>query len=266
MNAPLSIYDGVVVHRRLRPKEHLLRYKVFSLLIDLDRLTDISKSTRLLRVNKFGLLSFHERDHGDGRKQGLRVWVTERLVEAGIEEAASLTVEALCYPRIFGYVFNPLTVYFCKNIDGETVATLYQVNNTMGERHTYVIPLSQPTRHRYRQQCDKAMYVSPFTPMECAYEFNMVAPGDSVVVGIRQSDSEGPLLNASFVGARKPADDRALFQSWLRHPLMTAKVILGIHWEAFRLWQKRVPFFRHEKQRLGSVSVVTSAPREVGAD
>ncbi len=266
MRASTGIYTGVVVHRRLRPKSHFLRYNVFTLLLDLDRLDAVSRDAELLAINRFGLVSFLERDHGDGSRTGLRQWVDERLCEAGVSNPSQLSVRVLCYPRILGFVFNPLSVYFCETQDNEVVAILYEVNNTMGERHTYVIPVTGDTTPPLRQSCDKAMYVSPFTPMQGAYSFRVVPPKESVVVGIQQSDAEGPLLNASFTGSWEPLSNRTLRTALIRHPLMTLKVIAGIHVEAFKLWRKGIPFFKHEPQKRGGVSIVAPAVTKAGAD
>ncbi|MBO6519805.1 MAG: DUF1365 domain-containing protein [Rhodospirillales bacterium] len=251
--APGAIYTGHVVHRRLRPKRHLLNYRVFSLLLDLDRLDEVEATQSVLRINRWGVLSFHERDHGNGQGR-LRSWVDARLREAGYDPAL-LRVRVLAYPRILGYVFNPLTVYFCDDEDGATRIIMYQVNNTFGERHTYVVPAA-PGPLPIRQSCDKAMYVSPFTPMDCRYDFSVVPPSDGIAVSIHQSDSDGPLLNASFAGRRERLTSGRLCAAIVRHPLMTLKVIAGIHYEAFRLWRKGVPYFSHEPQKRGEVSVI----------
>lgn len=250
-----EIYSGLVVHRRVRPKAHLLRYRVFTLLLDLDRLDEIGKGLKSLAINRPGLLSFRESDHGDGRARGLRQWVDARLAEAGVA-AHGLRVRVLCYPRILGYVFNPLTVYFCSRADETLAAVLYQVNNTMGERHTYVIPVSAGDTPPFRQRCDKAMYVSPFTPMQSSYAFTTVPPDGDVCIVIKQGDADGLLLTASFAGQAAPLSDATLIRAVLRHPLMTLKIIAGIHLEAFRLWRKGVPVFRHQPQPGGEVSIV----------
>lgn len=250
---PSAIYAGKVLHRRLKPKAHLLSYRVFSLLLDLDRLDDIERQQSVLKINRFGMLSFLEADHGDG-SGNLRRWIDDRLTEAGFNPLF-LRVRVLCYPRILGYVFNPLTVYFCEDSAGRTRVILYQVNNTFGERHTYVVPVSD-TDAPIRQTCDKAMYVSPFTPMDCRYDFAVVPPGKDIGVTIRQSDDEGPILNASFTGTYKPLTTGNLVAAIVRHPLMTLKVIAGIHYEAFHLWRKGVPYFSHTPQQRGEVSIV----------
>jgi DUF1365 family protein len=254
--AALTIFEGTVLHRRLRPTGHMLRYRVFNFLIDLARLDEADGYSRLFRVNKRGVLSFLEKDHGDGRARGLRGWVVEQLEQAGIANSDQLVIQALCYPRMFGYVFNPITVYFCSDSLGNQKAFIYEVNNTMGERHCYVIPVEEGQQAPFRQECQKAMYVSPFTPMECGYHFRILPPTDCVTVGIHQVDKDGPLLNASFTGAAIPATAKSISQTLLRHPMMTLKIIAGIHFEAFRLWRKGVPFFRHTPQVRGEISIV----------
>lgn len=256
-----AIYSGAVVHRRLKPKGHLLKYSVFSLLIDLDELEKISGDPGMLKINKFGYLSFHERDHGDGRQTGLKSWVGDQLRMIGINPEP-VTIKVLCYPRFLGYVFNPLTVFFCEDPAGETVAILYQVKNTMGETHTYVMPIEANSRIPFRHGCDKAMYVSPFTPMSSSYAFSIIPPGDSICVSIQQSDDGGPILNASFTGQHEPLTAQTLRRAVLRHPLMTIKVIAGIHLEAFKLWRKGVPFFRHTPQQHGTVSIIANQSEE----
>lgn len=256
-----AIYNGTVVHRRLKPKGHLLKYQVFSLLLDLDALKSIDGDKVPLAINRFGFLSFYESDHGDGRKSGLKNWSLEQLSKAGMA-TNDIRVRVLCYPRFFGYVFNPLTVFFCEDRNGETQAILYQVKNTMGESHTYIIPIEPGAVSPLKHGCDKAMYVSPFTPMESSYAFNIVPPGDDICVSIQQSDANGPLLNASFIGKRAVFNRANLRRAILRHPLMTIKVIAGIHLEALKLWRKGVPFFRHTPQPGADTSIVNSTTKE----
>lgn len=236
-----ALYIGIVAHRRLRPKAHKLRYRVFSLLLDLDELPGLK--LRWLGVNRPGLLSFREADHGDGGP--LRPWVAARLAEAGIVAAGP--VRLLCYPRMLGYVFNPLTVYFCHHGDGRLAAIIYEVHNTHGERHAYVLPGGVGT---VRHSCCKAFFVSPFMPMDCVYHFTINPPGETVSVGIVESDEEGTLLTASFAGERENLTDAALLRAVLAHPLMTLKVTLAIHWEAVRLLLKGLRVYRHTPKAL----------------
>lgn len=237
-----ALYAGKVVHARLRPKRHKLTYRVFSLLLDLDEIGVLADRLRLFGHNKGGIFSFHDKDHGTG-DGNLRGWVTEQLRAADILLMAP-KITMLCYPRILGYVFNPLTVYFCT--DGEELrAILYEVHNTFGERRTYVIRVS-PGANVIEQSCAKELYVSPFVPMDCVYQFHIEPPGEKVTIRIDETDPQGMLLRAVFTGERKPLTDGALLKALFAYPLMTLKVTAAIHWEAMKLWAKGVPIFRHK--------------------
>lgn len=240
-----AIYEGPVVHERLRPRRHRLSYRVFSLLLDLDELTALDNTHKVFGFNRWSLLSFWNRDHGDGSGKPLRPWIEGQLMEAGLHPDGG-PIRVLCYPRILGYAFNPLTVYYCYGRDGTPTAILYEVGNTFGERHTYVIPVEDATRPVIRQSCDKAFYVSPFLPMECSYHFRMVVPGSSAIIAIRQEDEDGLVFAASFNGHRSEFSTETLLRALARYPSMIFKIIAGIHWEAFRLWLKRLPIYRHQ--------------------
>lgn len=254
MSAQSAIFCGDVWHARTRPRRHRLHYRVFSLLLDFDELPGMNSSLLLLGYNRPALFSFWDADHGDGSAGGLRAWVEMQLDKAGCLEAG-MGIRVLCYPRILGYVFNPLTVYFCHASDGALRAILYEVCNTFGERHTYIIAVDKGATGPVRQGCAKELYVSPFMPMACFYQFHIEPPGDKVLVRIDESDSEGPVLTASFSGHRVALSDRALLRALLRYPLMTLKVTAGIHWEALRIWWKGIPVHRH---RAASDKVATT--------
>jgi DUF1365 family protein len=238
-----AIFTGTVFHRRLRPRSHSLRYSVFSLLIDLDEIPSLSRRLKLLRFNRGGVLSFRESDHGSRGEISLRDWVERRLEANGISLKGG-RIAVLAYPRMFGYVFNPLSVFFCYATDNSLAAILYEVANTYGERHSYVIAV-EGTNGRVDQSTDKAFYVSPFLPMEGQYRFQIEPPGDRVGVSVNLHDGEGLLLAASFVGDRKPLTDARLLALLFRYPLMTLKVMGAIHWEALKLWRKGIRFRPH---------------------
>ena len=241
-----ALYIGDVVHRRYRPKEHKLRYKVFSLLIDADELPALDRRLRLFGHNRRAVISFWDKDHGSGEPGRLREWVETQLSDAGVDHP-DVRIRVLCYPRLFGYVFNPLTVYFCEARDGTLLAILYEVCNTFHERHTYVIKVGGKTRGVVRHSCGKALYVSPFMPMNCSYHFTTRRPDARVAIAIRETDGDGPLLSASFAGTRRVLSDANLLRAVAGFPLMTLKVTAAIHWEALRLWLKGVPVHRHIK-------------------
>lgn len=233
-----AIYTGLVAHRRLRPKVHSLRYRVFCLLLDLDELPDLS--LRWLGVERPGLLSFRAGDHGDGGP--LRPWVERQMQGAGLVADGAITM--LCYPRMLGYVFNPLTVYFCHDRNGRLAGIVYEVHNTHGERHAYVLPVTGDADGVVRHSCAKDFFVSPFMPMDCLYHFSITPPGPRVGVAIHEDDEEGLLLTASFSGVRQSLSDANLMRAALAHPLMTLKVTAGIHWEAIKLLAKGVRMHR----------------------
>lgn len=259
-----ALYAGHVVHARHRPHAHKMRYRVFSLLLDLDELPLLDKGLRLFGYNRRALMSFHDKDHGIGETGGLKAWVAGHLANADIAMTQDrLRVEMLCYPRMFGYVFNPLTVYFCRDRENEDrlVAILYEVCNTFHERHTYIIPAEGGQDGTVHHSCAKEMYVSPFVPMECTYEFRIQPPADKVLVAINERDGQGDLLFASFAGKRSALGGNALMKALLSYPLMTLKIMGAIHFEALRLWAKGNPIYRHKAahNRIASSVSVTNA-------
>jgi DUF1365 family protein len=253
-----AIYTGRVIHTRLRPKRHRLSYRVFSLLLDLDEIETLRSG--VLGIERPGLLGFRARDHGDGVTP-LRDWARRLVADAGIEWDGA-RIELLCYPRMFGFVFNPLTVWFCRDRAGELRAILYEVHNTHRERHTYVLP-AQLVGGEVRHAAAKRFFVSPFMPPECRYHFRIVPAADEVVLSIHEHDSQGPLLAASFTGVRQPLDDRALLGLLFSYPLMTLKVVAGIHWEALKLLAKGFRIFDH---KAAARRVAHSAPDPVAAE
>lgn len=234
-----ALYTGKVVHQRLKPRRHRLSYSMFFLLLDLDEIEVLSRRLRLLSHNRFNLFGFFDRDHGDGSDASLKAYVERQLDIAGIETGGP--IQLLSMPRMLGYAFNPLSIYFCHNRKGDSTAILYEVNNTFGERHTYIIPISDAQEGTVRQRCDKRLYVSPFMAMGMNYRFRIGLPGSNVAVHITGSDDHGPLIVASFSGGRRALTDAALLRAFFSYPLLTLKVIAGIHWEALLIWAKGVP-------------------------
>lgn len=237
-----GLYVGTVMHNRVKPVRHRLSYRVFSLLVDLDELPRMDRELRLFAHNRFGLIGFRDRDFGPLGESGvaLKAWAGAQLAAAGIEVGGP--VRLLCFPRVLGFVFNPLCVWFCHRPDGTLAAIIHEVSNTFGQRHAYLIPAERGADGLVRQSCDKRFYVSPFMDMETAYHFRIRPPsgeqGEPLAVAIRQTDAAGPVLHASLALRRVELTDGAILRAWARHPLMTAKVVAGIHWEALHLWRK----------------------------
>jgi DUF1365 family protein len=255
--AAASLYVGPVMHARLKPKPHRFTYDVFSLLIDLDRLNEASRLSRFFSVGRFNLVSFFERDHGT-RDGPLADQARRTLLRAGLDLSGG-RILLLCYPRILGYVFNPIATYWCYGADGDLKAVVYEVTNTFRERHAYVAPVrdGELTASGLRQARDKLMYVSPFLGMGMRYAFRMRPPGASVRLRILESDAEGPILSATFAGERCALTGRALLGLCARMPLLTLKIMGAIHFEAARLWLKGF--------RLADHPPAPSAPSSVDA-
>ena len=233
------LYAGRVMHKRLRPFAHRFTYRVFSLFVALDELPRIDRRLRLFSHNRWNVFSFRDRDHGPRDGSPLRPWIERHLADAGIDLAGG-PVRLLCFPRVLGYVFNPLSIWFCYHADGRLRAVLYEVSNTFGQWHSYLLPVDTGRGHGEPivQSCDKRLYVSPFIGMTSQYQFRLAEPDERLAISIRQWVPEGEQLIASQHGRRVRLSDRALLRLFVAYPMMTLKVIAGIHWEALQLWRK----------------------------
>ena len=250
MSAPPSLFVGAVVHRRLRPRRHRLRYRAFWLLIDVDKIDALSARLRLFSRNRFNLFSIDDRDHGDGSGRPLRDQADAELRAAGVDLDGG-TIHLLSMPRVLGHVFNPLSVFFCYNREGRLAALLYEVHNTFGERHVYALPVSASHAGALAQRCPKRFYVSPFLPMDLTYVFRVYPPDDDIRIAVAAHDERGPLLMAALSGKRRRLTDAALAQLFLSIPLLTLKVVLAIHWQALTIWLKGVPV--HSRRAVQSI-------------
>jgi uncharacterized protein len=253
-----AIYAGQVVHKRLVPRQHGFTYRVFALALNVDEISGIAGSLRLFGHNRRRLVSFHDEDYGRGDSVGVAEHIRSVLAAAGLQTASERVV-LLCYPRLFGFVFNPLSVYFCHDGSDQLRAVVYEVSNTFRERTSYVIPVEPTCSGIVHQVCAKEMYVSPFTPRAAQYSFHVSPPRDDVVVGITLRDGTGPVLKTHFRGDRMPLTDRTLAGMVARHPLMTAKVVGAIHFEAARLWLKGVPLVKRHASGRHTISVIDPA-------
>ena len=233
-----ALYAGHVAHRRVRPRAHALRYRLFSLLLDLDEIDAVAARLRLFSRNRFNLFSFHDRDHAGGTPEPLRAQVERHLREAGLPTGGAIRL--LTMPRILGFAFNPLSVYFCHAGDGRLAAILYEVNNTFGERHSYLLPAETGADGTVRQACAKTFHVSPFMAMDMRYTFRVAPPGERLGIAITGADADGAILTAVLSSQREALSDAALARAFVTHPLLTAKVVAGILWHAARLWTKGV--------------------------
>jgi DUF1365 family protein len=238
------------MHHRLRPVRHRFTYRVFSLFLDLDELEVVDRRLRLLSIERWNLLSFRAADHGARDGSPLQPWVLDRLAEAGITLPRPV-IRLLCFPRLFGYVFNPISVYFC--YDGERLAAIvYEVKNTFGGQHAYTFSVRRAGSgdRLAAHGCAKDFYVSPFIDMDARYEFQLAEPGRRLAMVIKETERGLPLLIASQSGEQRPLTDRAIVACLTADLFMTFKVFLGIHLEALRLWWKGVPLFTREPRQF----------------
>ncbi len=230
-----ALYHSIVRHIRHRPMRHRFSYSVFSCLFDLETLPDLDLNLRLFSYNRFGLFSFHDRDHGPRDGSPLRPWIENLAQRAGIEQPLG-RIDLLCFPRILGFVFNPLSVYWVRDNLGKLCAIIYEVKNTFGDQHCYVHRVSDNGAGPLTHERAKDFFVSPFIDMTALYRFRVRVPDQQLSILIREFDANGcDLLTASMVGTREPLSDSALFRAFFRYPLMTIKVVAGIHYEALRL-------------------------------
>jgi uncharacterized protein len=248
-----SIYTGNVIHKRFKPKIHSFNYKVFSLLIDLSELELLDKKLKLFSYNKFNIISFYNKDHGPRDSSSLKNWVEDNLKKNNID-TNGIQIKLLCYPRIFGYVFNPLSVFYIYDKNLNLISILYEVKNTFGEQHTYIFK-SDKNQNLIQHVCKKKFHVSPFIEMDCTYFFRVLKPTNKISVIIDQHDNEGKILYASQDGTRIDLNNKNLILSYLKHPLMTFKIILAIHFEAFRLWAKGIKFIKKKIKIKNNISI-----------
>ena len=248
-----SIYTGTVIHKRFKPKIHSFNYKVFSLLIDLTELELLEKNLKFFSYNKFNIISFYNKDHGPRDGSSLKNWVIDNLERSHID-TTGIQIKILCYPRILGYVFNPLSIFFVYNKNSSLIAILYEVKNTFGEQHTYLFKVD-PNEKLIKNNCTKKFYVSPFMDLSSEYFFKILNPGNKLSVIIDQRDQEGKLLYASQDGIRSELSSKNLIFSYLKHPLMTFKIIAAIHFEALRLWIKGINLVKKKLKIKNNISI-----------
>jgi len=244
------IYNGIVSHTRFKPVKHHLKYKTFSLLIDLDEIEKLDKSISIFSSNKFNIFSFYNKDHGERNGKPLKKWVLENLKKFNIQQNIN-KIKLLCYPRIFGYVFNPLSIFYCYENDN-LLAIFYEVKNTFNEQHTYIFKING--NGKIEQKCKKKFYVSPFMDMETHYKFELLNPDENLSVLIKQSDKDGIVLTAAQKGVKKEFNMKQLLVNFVIYPLMTLKIIGAIHYEALRLWKKGAKYRSRDNKIKNNLS------------
>jgi len=254
-----AIYTGHVAH--MRPGQHRLRYKVFMLALDLDEVAWLDRNSKVFSHNRFNLVSIFDVDHADRRPEPIRPQIEAKLRAAGVRWEGGRIV-LLTMPRLFNYVFNPLSVYFCFDREGAIAALAHEVSNTFGERHFYILPPLAGANGHIAQQCDKRFFVSPFLEMDLSYEFEVTPPGDKCAVSMIVRRGQAIALTASFSGVGAAFTDAGLLRAWLGNPLMTLKVIAAIHWEALKMWLKGVRYLGRKSMGADFAKAVNASPHD----
>lgn len=253
---PHALYLCRVFHARHRPFRHAFSYRVWSLLLDLDRLDDLPWP---LTHDRAGILSIRNRDHGARDGSPLRPWVQAQFASRGIDLDGG-RILLFCFPRVLGYAFNPLSIYYGFGPDGALRGVVYEVKNTFGDQHCYVAPTpGGRTDHTH----SKEFHVSPFFDIAGDYRFRLSLPEETISIDILYGDADGALLTATQTGRRLPLTTGTLWSTLLRHPLVTLKVIAGIHWEALKLWRKGAVFHRRPEPPVRRVPLAEPATRPI---
>lgn len=252
---------GQVWHARLQPFGHAFRYRAFYLQLPLKSLAQASGSTTSSSwpsgwgwgVNRRSLLSVHDRDHGDGRP--LLQWANAVLKEHGVQDADG-EIWLQTFPRMLGYVFKPVSFWFCERSDGTLRAVIAEVNNTFGDRHVYVLtPSAGHSIHNGQTlEAQKAFYVSPFFEVRGRYRFRFFKSptGGHDLARIEYHDTSGSLLLTSMSGLSRPLTQASAVLVWLAYPLFSIGVIARIHWQALRLWMKGAKYISRPKPHAPS--------------
>ena len=258
-----ALYFGRVTHTRAFPRRHRLSYGVWYLLADLGELASLDRLPGFA-IDRPGVVSFYTRDHGPRDGSPLRSWIERYLEEADIDLEGG-AIRILCFPRVLGYVFNPLSVWFCHHRDGSLRAVLYEVSNTFGEQHGYLVPVdaAQPGDH-VRRAFDKELFVSPFIDMAARYDFTTRVPDERASIAVRQTVAEGQVLTVALNAIREPITSRSLARAFFGYPFVTLKVIGGIHWEALKLWIKGAPYRRRGAPPARPVTILMPEPLTAG--
>ena len=248
-----AIYEGRTTHVRRKPFEHRLQYGLFSLLVDLDELDDLARMA-FFSHNRTNLISFFDQDHGARDGGDLRTWITAKL-ESGGFDAPPGRIRLLCLPRIAGYEFNPLTVWFIDDDAGDPRWILYEIHNTFGEAHSHLVEVDPDLRHEHGFR--KEFFVSPFFDVEGGYRVRISQPGERISVAITYEVEQETVFTASLAGRRLPLTSKTLLSSTIRYPLVTFKVMAAIHWEAAKLWVKGARYRKRPQAPVEEVSVST---------
>jgi DUF1365 family protein len=242
MAAPAAqLYLGQTVHERNQPFTHRFRYRIAMMMLDLDRLDEAGRLSRLFSIGRFNVFGFRERDHGARDGSPLKAWAMAHLAAAGVTDPVS-RIRLLCSPRVLGYVFNPISLYLAEDEEENVIAVIYQVHNTFGDAHAYIAPLDggMPARH----SAQKRFHVSPMFPVTGRYDFTLRESDSQLSLAIHKVEAQGPDFLATMQLRASPVNSASLLRLFAAQPFSTLKTISAIHWEALRLLLKGARYHR----------------------
>lgn len=248
-----ALYIGHVYHKRHQPFTHQFKYRVFTLWLDIDALPALAKRLKFFSFNRWNVTAIRNKDHARRDGSDIRPWIEEAAKDKGIDLQGG-RIFMLTFPRLWGFVFNPLTIFYCYDRDSVLRGILHQVKNTFGEQHGYFLPVEEVKDDLIRQSCDKVFHVSPFIQMDCRYDFVLKEPDEKLDAAIHQFQPDGKILTATWTGRRQALTDWNVFKAVCMHPLMTLKVIAAIHWEALLLWGKGAKYISKPEPPARDVS------------
>ena len=251
MNNPISLYECEVMHRRHFPQQYKFDYKVFSLLLDIDEYKNQNVSS-ILSINRFNIFSIYTKDHASRDGTEWRQWINCILEKEKLTNAKH-NIKLLCFPRILGYAFNPLSLWYCYGKDQQLYAIICEVSNTFGEHHHYVLHNDNlPYEGSVQSKKQKLFHVSPFINMDAEYHFTINSPNDDLAIVINEYQNNALMLTATQRGKKIKMCTPHLFGLFCRIPLMTLKIMCLIHWQALKIWLRGGTYHKkpekHEKE------------------
>lgn len=235
--SPNALYECRVMHHRLTPKQHHFAYRVFYLWMDLDEVDKLDERLKFFSRDRWNVFSFYDRDHLDLGEPTVKGNILRWIGEQGQDTSSIARVQLLTFPRVFGYIFNPVCFYFCFDHAGEAVCAVAEVTNTFHEQKPYLLT-NKESDGRFRLVTPKHFYVSPFSALDLSFDFKLRVPGQDLEIHIDDRDGGAPVLLSALTGQQRPLTDGRLLWFILKYPLLTLQVIVLIHWHALLLWMK----------------------------
>ncbi|TLD68307.1 DUF1365 domain-containing protein [Phragmitibacter flavus] len=238
-----AIYECKVSHHRLKPKQHRFSYQVFYLWLDLDEIPKLNNRLKFLSRNRWNLFGFYDQDHLDNGAGDTKRCILKYLEDNEVDTSEVASIRLLTFPRVFGYIFNPVCFYYTFDKSGKPLHALAEVTNTFHEQKPFVLR-EHDAEGRFRLMTPKHFYVSPFSPLDLCFDFKLKVPDEGLEIHIDDRDQGDRVLLTTLTGKRRPLTDGALLACAVKYPLLTLRVIFLIHWHALRLWMKKLPLHR----------------------